>query len=241
MILLTSTSDESRYLPSGSVHRIVAMSSIRVLVADDEKLIRAALRVFVSSAEDIELVGEAVDGADAVAKSRRSVPDVVLMDLQMPVMDGIEATAAIATELPDVRVLVLTSLASDRRIVEALRAGASGYLLKDTSPEDVIAAIHAAHRGDTILSPRLARALVSAVQDSDDRSRSAPSSGDLTEREMSIVRLLATGRANAEIASTLHLAETTVKANLSRIMRKWALRDRVQVLIHAVRLGLVQL
>lgn len=219
------------------------MDVVRVLIADDEALVRHALRIFVNSAEHTTVVGEATNGAEAVERCRDLEPDVVLMDIQMPTMNGIEATAAIVEDQPCIRVIAVTTFSSERHVVAALRAGASGYLVKDTTPDMLVESIIDVHEGKSILSPQITRELIIAVRDGMNASSATVTTGPaaLTERELSIVRLLAKGRSNAEIARDLHLSEATVKANFGRIMNKWSVRDRVQVLIHAVRTDLVTL
>ncbi len=211
------------------------MELIRVLVADDEALVRHALRIFVNASDDMTVVGEARDGDEAVAATQRLLPDVVLMDLQMPKTSGIAATRRITSEFPAVRVLAVTTLSTERHVVPALRAGASGYLVKDTSPDDILDAIREVCAGRFVISPRLTRDLIIALRSHPADIRGAtPVAAPLTTRELSIVRAIARGSSNAEIAAELHLAEPTVKANLGRVMSKWGVRDRVQVLIYAI-------
>ncbi|ACS31653.1 MULTISPECIES: response regulator transcription factor [Micrococcus] len=217
---------------------------IRVLVADDQQLMRTALAHFVSTAEDLEVVGTAADGVEAVEMAKDLRPDVVLMDMQMPRMDGIEATTAIMAEAPEVRVLAITTFSSEAYLVPALRAGASGYLVKDAPPEEVVEAVRQVHRGDAVFSPRVARELIETVTQQSERRESAAAHAlteleELTPRELEVVTELAKGSSNAEIAQALFLAEATVKSHLGKIMDKWQARDRVQVLIRASRAGLV--
>ncbi|QIK64783.1 response regulator transcription factor [Leucobacter viscericola] len=213
---------------------------MRVLIADDEELVRHALRIFVESSAQMEVVGEATTGLDAVRQCAAQSPDIVLMDIQMPQMDGIEATRNIVTQMPNIRVIAITSFLTERHIVSALKAGATGYLVKDTPPAAVIQAILEVHEGRSVLSPQVTRELVATVQRDGEEgafSRREP----LTARETSIVEKLAQGKSNLEIAAELHIAEATVKSNLRRVMQKWEVRDRVQVLIAAVRNGTVSL
>lgn len=219
------------------------MTAIRVLIADDEALIRHALRVFIDAAPDIEVVGEASDGADAVSAARRLEPDVVVMDMQMSGMNGVEATAAIVAERPATRVLAITTFASDRFLLPVLRVGASAYLVKDTEPEELVSAIREVHDGSCVISPQVTRDLVDSV-----RTGAAPAGPDpltdaesLTERELEVITLLGQGKSNAEIAGVMHVSEATVKTHLGHVMTKWGVRDRVQTLIRAVRADLIRL
>lgn len=237
-----SDSDLSRTRSTGLL--AYAGEMIRVLVADDQQLMRTALAHFVSTAEDLEVVGTAADGVEAVEMTKELLPDVVLMDMQMPRMDGIEATTAIMAEAPVVRVLAITTFSSETYLVPALRAGASGYLVKDARPEEVVEAVRQVHRGEAAFSPRVAHELVQTVMAQNDRREAAASRAlteqeELTPRELEVVTELARGSSNAEIARALFLAEATVKSHLGKIMDKWHTRDRVQVLIKAARAGLV--
>ncbi|WP_431800650.1 response regulator [Microbacterium sp. bgisy203] len=213
---------------------------IRVIIVDDESLVRAALRVFIESSPDFALVGEADNGADAVTLVRAVSPDVVLMDVQMPTMDGIEATRRLTHEFPGIKVVALTTFSAERVIVPMLSAGASGYLVKDTSPDGILDAARLAHEGGYVLSPRVAKELISSVETSKaPPSRSLGRDEELTERELEVVELLAQGKSNAEIGAAMFVSEATVKSHLGRITAKWGVRDRIQVLIRAAELGLV--
>ena len=206
--------------------------AIRVLVADDHSVVRQGLRMFLSLDPDFEIVGEAEDGAQAVELARRSQPDVVLMDLLMPVMDGIEATAAIRCASPDTEVIALTSVLEDAAVIDAVRAGAIGYLLKDAQADELCRAIRAAAAGQVQLSPKAAERLVREVR--------APASPEaLTEREVEVLRLLAHGRSNKEIAHDLMISEKTVKSHVSNILAKLGVPSRTQAALYAVRVGLV--
>ena len=215
---------------------------IRVIIVDDESLVRAALRVFLESADGFELVGEADNGADAVTLVRAVKPDVVLMDVQMPTMDGIEATRRLTQEFPGIKVVALTTFSAERVIVPMLSAGASGFLVKDTSPDRILDAARLAHEGGYVLSPRVAKELVTSVQSgAASATRELGRDEELTERELEVVTLLAQGMSNAEIAAAMFVSEATVKSHLGRITAKWGVRDRIQVLIRATQLGLVTL
>ncbi|MDO5697922.1 MAG: response regulator transcription factor [Dermatophilus congolensis] len=214
---------------------------IRVLVADDQQLMLSALRLFVEAAPDMEVVGEAANGAVAVRQCAALAPDVVLMDMQMPVMDGIEATRIITGEFPATKVIAVTTFATAETVVPALRAGASGYIVKDTAPAELVQAIRDVMEGHAALSPSLTGALVQAIKASPSResARSAPNSL-LTEREFEVVDQLAQGLGNAEIAETLFVSQATVKARLASAMAKLGVTSRVQLVVRACELGLVQ-
>ncbi len=218
-------------------------------MADDQALMRTALEHFVSLADDLEVVGGASDGVEALAQAERLRPDVVLMDMQMPRMDGVEATARITEALPETSVLAITTFASEQYLVPALRAGAAGYLVKDAPPEDVVQAVRTVHAGEAAFSPAVARDLIDAATSEAPHSLARDAGPaeplaeheQLTGRELDVVRELAQGRSNAEIARALFLGEATVKSHLGRVMDKWQVRDRVQVLLRAARAGLVEL
>jgi NarL family two-component system response regulator LiaR len=195
-------------------------------------VVRQGLRMFLSLDPDIQIVGEAQDGREALAMARELQPDVVLMDLLMPVMDGLESTKAIRTELPEVEVIALTSVLEGASVTRAVRAGAIGYLLKDTDAEELHRAIRGAAEGRVQLAPEAAARLV--------REMRAPENPEsLTERETEVLRLLARGKANKQIASELFVEEKTVKAHVSSILRKLGVQSRTQAALHAVRTGLV--
>jgi DNA-binding NarL/FixJ family response regulator len=215
----------------------------RVLLVDDESLLRLAFRMVLDAEPDMDPVGEAADGAQALQLARRLRPDVVLMDIRMPGTDGIETTRRIAHELPDTRVLILTTFDLDEYAFAALRAGASGFLLKNSRPEELLTAIRSVAAGDAVVAPRITRRLLqtfahqlphSTGPDDDERLRR------LTAREREVLVHVAQGKSNTEIAAALHLAETTVKTHLSRILMKLELRDRVQAVVFAYETRLVQ-
>jgi two-component system, NarL family, response regulator LiaR len=206
--------------------------AIRILIADDHSVVRQGLQMFLSLDPELVVVGEAADGAEAVHLARLLEPDIVLMDLVMPVMDGITATATIRRELPDTEVLALTSVLEDASVVGAVRAGAIGYLLKDTQAEALCRAIKAAAAGQVQLTPQAAARLMQVV--------SAPESPEaLTERETEVLRLLAQGQSNKQIAHSLHIAEKTVKVHVSNILGKLGVQSRTQATLYAIRIGLV--
>jgi NarL family two-component system response regulator LiaR len=206
--------------------------AIRVLITDDHGVVRQGLRMFLSLDPDIEVVGEAENGREALAMARELRPDVVLMDLLMPVMDGVEATRAIRSELPEVEVVALTSVLGDTSVTGAIKAGATGYLLKDTEAEELHRAIKGAAEGKVQLAPEATVHLMREV-------RAPESPEELTERETEVLRLLARGKANKQIASALFVEEKTVKAHVSSILRKLGDQSRTQAALHAVRTGLV--
>jgi DNA-binding NarL/FixJ family response regulator len=211
----------------------------RVLIVDDDALMRAGLRGVLSSDATIEVVGEAGDGRDAVHRARLHAPDVVLMDVRMPDLDGIAATERVLAELPGTRVVILTTFEHDDYIFGALRAGASGFLLKRTRPEELIAAIHTIAAGDSLLSPSVTSRVIErmARQPAPDASRDARVD-DLTPREVEVLGLIARGLSNGEIAATLVIEESTVKTHVKRILMKLGVRDRVQAVIFAYESGL---
>ena len=215
---------------------------IRVLVADDQTLVRAGFRVLVESAPDLEVVGEAGDGVEAVELARRELPDVVLMDIRMPVMDGLEATRrTVALDRAEgIRVLVLTTFDLDEYVYEALRAGASGFLLKDTPPADLLAAIRVVAAGDALLAPAVTRRLIAEFARRPAPSTVTPAAlAGLTDREREVLALVARGLTNAEIADRLVVSVATAKTHVSRVLAKLQARDRAQLVMLAYETGLV--
>ena len=207
---------------------------IRVLIVDDHSVVREGLRMFLGRDPQLEVVGEAADGAEAVELARHLRPDVVLMDLLMPVMDGIAATATIHNEMPDTEVIALTSVLESDLVIRAVKAGAIGYLLKDTQAAELRKAIKAAAAGQVQLSPQASAYLLRKVQ--------APTMSDsLTEREMEVLRLLAQGQSNKDIARQLQVVEDTVKTHVRHILAKLGVQSRTQAVLSAARLGLVPL
>ena len=214
---------------------------IRVLIADDQALVRGGFRLILEAQKDIDVVGEAEDGEDAVTQVRDLRPDVVLMDIRMPKMDGLEATRRLLSANGESRVLVLTTLDADEYVYEAMKAGASGFLLKDVRPEQLADAVRVVASGDALLAPVITRRLIE-----DFVRRPPPGSGppteltELSEREMDVLKLIAQGRSNAEIAAALFLSEATIKTHVTHILAKLRLRDRVQAVVLSYECGLVQ-
>jgi DNA-binding NarL/FixJ family response regulator len=215
---------------------------IRVLVADDQVLLRGSLRLLVDSAPDLTAVGEASTGAEAVEIATREKPDVILMDIRMPGMDGIEATRQItaAPETASTRILVLTTFDLDEYVFAALRAGASGFLLKDTPPGDLLAAVRVVAVGDALLSPGITRQLIGEFTRQSVPTRPAQDLGELTEREREVLTLIGLGLSNTEIASRLHVSLSTAKTHVGRLLMKLDARDRAQLVITAYDTGLVR-
>jgi len=205
---------------------------IRVLIADDHSVVRQGLRMFLGADPELEIVGEARNGAEALRMARQLHPDVVLMDLIMPVMDGIAATAAIRREAPETEVVALTSMLEQATVVDAIQAGAIGYLLKDTESQELCRAIKAAAAGQVQLSPQAAESLMRQMR------RPEPSTSQLTEREMEVLRLLAQGKSNKEISQALFIAEATTKTHVSHILAKLGVASRALAAVHAIREGL---
>jgi DNA-binding NarL/FixJ family response regulator len=218
---------------------------IRVLLADDQALIRAGFHVLIDAADDLQVVGEAVDGAQAVDLARRERADVVLMDIRMPGVDGLEATRRISADedLAGVKVIILTTFESDEYVYQAIRAGASGFLVKDTEPADLLQAVRVVARGDALLSPSVTRRLITDLATRPERpppsDRNPGPLAGLTEREREVLGLVAEGLSNDEIAARLFLSPLTSKTHVSRIMTKVNARDRAQLVVMAYETGLV--
>ncbi len=216
---------------------MTGVAPLRTLVVDDQELVRAGFRMILERG-GLEVVGEAADGESAVALAKRLVPDVVLMDIRMPVLDGIEATRQVVAAHPEVRVVVLTTFDLDEYVLEAVRAGASGFLLKDIPPADLVHAVRVVARGDALLAPALTRRLLERFA-ADPGLTACPALERLTPREGEVVRLVASGLSNAEVGATLFLSEATVKTYVSRLLAKLDVRDRVQLTVLAYESGLV--
>jgi DNA-binding NarL/FixJ family response regulator len=217
--------------------------SLGVLIVDDQALVRAGFRMILEAEEDMEVVGEAADGREAVTEARRLRPDVILMDVRMPVVDGIEATRRLlGKDGTAVKIVMLTTFDMDEYVYDALRAGASGFLLKDVPPEQLVDGIRAVARGDALLAPSVTRRVIEEfVRRPPASVRTLPPKlEELTARELEVLRLIARGLSNAEIASELFVSETTVKTHVAHVLMKLELRDRVQAVVAAYESGLVE-
>jgi NarL family two-component system response regulator LiaR len=213
-------------------------AAIRVLIADDHAILRKGIRALLGTEPDIEVVGETADGLETVAQAEALRPDVILMDLVMPRMDGIEATRRIAAEQPGVRILVLTSFAADDKVFPAIKAGALGYILKDSGPAELVQAIHQVHQGQPSLEPSIA---LKMLQEISHPAQQPPTPDPLSEREMEVLRLLAQGKSNREIADQLVITELTVRTHVSNILGKLHLASRTQAALYALKEGLASL
>lgn len=212
----------------------------RVLLADDQEMVRAGLRLILAAEPDIEVIAEAGDGNAAVAAARRLRPDVTLMDIRMPSLDGIEATRQIlACTPPPTRVVVLTTFDIDSYVYQALRAGASGFLLKNAPPEALVQAIRVVADGEGLLDPAVTRRVIEEFARTPAEAQPPPELGDLTEREREVLNLVALGLSNAEIAARLYVSEATVKTHVARMLSKLRLRDRVQAVVYAYEHGII--
>jgi len=214
--------------------------TLRVVIADDDPMVRTGLTLILDAHGDLELAGEAADGEQAVAVVAREHPDVVLLDIRMPRMDGLAAAQAILARPDQPRVIMLTTFDLDEYVYDAISAGASGFLLKDASPERLVSAIRHAVTGDTLLAPAITRRLIERYARRTNPAAGASRLACLTAREREVLRMIAHGMTNAEIAASLHLGETTIKTHVSRILAKLSLRDRIQAVIVAYENGLVQ-
>jgi NarL family two-component system response regulator LiaR len=221
--------------PNGPKNNV---ADIRVLVADDHIIVRKGIRALLETEPGIEVVGEAENGREAVTKVEKLQPDVILMDLVMPEIDGIEAIRRITARQPEARILVLTSFAADDKVFPAIKAGALGYLLKDSGPEELVGAIHQVYHGESSLHPTIARKL---LQELSRPSEQPPSPEPLTEREVEVLQLVARGQSNQEIAEKLVISEATARTHVSHILRKLHLASRTQAALYALREGLASL
>ncbi|WP_328973260.1 response regulator transcription factor [Streptomyces sp. NBC_00239] len=231
-------------MAGGAAGDTVGGRPIRVLIADDQPLVRRGLALILAPDPDFDVVGEAADGAQAVALAHRLRPDVVIMDIRMPVLDGVAATGQLADELPDCRVLALSTFDMDEYVVAALRAGAYGFLPKDISPEELVAAVRVVHTGEAAVAPRLLTRLISTYVRAPHRlpeppeAAAAAAAGELTPRELEVWRLMAAGLDNAEIADAMAISVSTVKNHITSVFGKLGVRDRVQAVIAAYETGL---
>ncbi len=214
--------------------------SINVLIADDQALMRAGFRTILDADPELRLVAEAADGAQAVDAARRTRPDIVLMDIRMPVMDGLEATRRIVATRDLPRVLILTTFDLDEYVYDALAAGASGFLLKDVAPEQLLAGIHTIAQGDSLLSPTITRRLIESFVRHERTRQPPPGIEDLTARELQILELVARGLSNVEIAQQLIVSSSTIKTHVARVLAKLGVRDRVQAVVLAYETGVIR-
>ena len=215
------------------------MSTIRVLVADDQPLVRAGIRRVIEADESLVVSGEAADGHEAVALTRALRPDVVLMDIRMPILDGIEATERLVADGTSARIIVLTTFGLDEYVLGALRAGASGFVLKEATPEEILEAIHVVAAGDALIAPAVTRAVIEELGRRPRRADLAVRLDELTPREREVLALVAQGLSNAEIASKLVVGEGTVKTHVAHVLAKLSVRDRVQAVVFAYESGAV--
>jgi len=214
------------------------VEAIKILIADDHPVVREGLFAMLSREADFEVVGEAVDGVDAVNKAKELNPDVVLMDLRMPELDGVEAMRQIKAAKPDVKFIILTTFSDDEYIFSGIEAGARAYLLKDTPREELFKAIRAVYRGESLIQPVVASKLLDRFTE---LSRRAPSGEELSERELEILRLMAKGAANKEIGAQLSIAQSTVKTHISSIFQKLGVNDRTEAVTEALKRGIIHL
>ena len=212
--------------------------TIRVLITDDHPVVRKGMAALLATKEDIEVVGEAINGKEAVEKVKELNPDVILMDLVMPEMDGVQAIKQIVSEFPGTKILVMTSFATDDMVFPAIKSGALGYLLKDSTPEELIGAIRQVHQGEPSLHPKIARKVLMEISNP---TVNTPSEDPLTERELGVLKSIAKGMSNQEIGLALSISETTVRTHVSRILSKLHLASRTQAALYALKEGLANL
>lgn len=210
--------------------------SIKLLIVDDHKVVRSGVKALIATESELEVIGEAADGREAVTKVKAGNPDVVLMDLVMPEMDGVEATEAITEDEQELKILILTSFSEEERIIQAIKAGASGYLIKDASPDELVEAIKNVYRGESTLDPKIAGTVLNSIQ-----GETSNSAGELTEREREVLELVAEGLPNDDIAEKLYISERTVRSHVSNILSKLDLANRTQAALYAVREGIADL
>jgi len=210
--------------------------SIKLLIVDDHKVVRSGVKALIATESELEVIGEAADGREAVTKVKAGNPDVVLMDLVMPEMDGVEATKAITEDEQELKILILTSFSEEERIIQAIKAGASGYLIKDASPDELVEAIKNVYRGESTLDPKIAGTVLNSIQ-----GETSNSAGELTEREREVLELVAEGLPNDDIAEKLYISERTVRSHVSNILSKLDLANRTQAALYAVREGIADL
>lgn len=214
---------------------------IRVALVDDQPLVRVGFQMVINSQDDMEVVGEASDGAEAITRIAALNPDVVLMDIRMPQIDGITATKEISESNPDTKIIILTTFDLDEYVLGAVRAGAAGFLLKDVQPEEMLSAIRTVHAGDAVIAPSSTKRLLDHVAGTlpVDTSIANEISSDLTERELEVLKLMAKAKSNAEIAEDLFISEATVKTHVAKLLQKLGVRDRLQAVVLAYETGLV--
>ncbi len=209
---------------------------VKLFLVDDHKVVRSGIKALGETEPSLEVIGEASDGREAVAKVSQKSPDVILMDLVMPEMDGVEATKRIIEDKPEGKILILTSFSEEERIIQAIKAGATGYLIKDASPDELVGAIRDVHRGESTLDPKVAGTVLRSMQNEEEDS-----SEDLTEREVEVLELVAEGLPNDDIAEKLYISERTVRSHVSNILGKLGLANRTQAALYAVRQGIAEL
>jgi len=214
----------------------VKEDKIRLMVVDDHGVVRSGVKALIETEEGLEVIGEATDGREAVTKAKTMEPDLVLMDLVMPEMDGVEATRRITQEGIDLEILILTSFSEEERIIQAIKAGASGYLIKDASPRELVSAIKDTYRGESTLDPKVAGTVLRSMQE-----ENVQPAEELTEREIEVLELIAEGLPNDDIANELYISERTVRSHVSNILGKLNMQNRTQAALYAVRQGIAEL